>query len=114
MDAAIFLRLTYVCDGKLAHSTVLWDLLLHHKAHGLDTWRSLSASDCVAAYSSHVCSERSFHRAMLDLAECGWLEMDATIRNSKRRFRLRWLPLLAELESLSVLLPGLPLHQEST
>lgn len=103
----MFLRLVYIADGKFALATVLWDLLLHHRKQGQDAWRSFSAKDYMKTYGAEVCSERSYHNAFTDLSALGWIELDAGVRNTTRRFKLNWSVVSAELDLLSPALPGL-------
>ena len=110
LNPDFFLRLAYVCDGKFAPATVLWDLILHARRHGLDSWRSFSAADYVRTYSAHVCSRNSFDRAVVELQATGWIELDAGVRNTTRRFKFHpknWEALSTELNALNPQLPGL-------
>ena len=105
-----FLRLAYVCDGKFAPATVLWDLILHARWHGLDSWRSFSAADYVRTYTAHVCSRNSFDRAVIELHAAGFISIEPGVRNTTRRFKLHplnWVALCVDLNALNPQLPGL-------
>lgn len=112
-----FLRLAYVCDGKFAPATVLWDLILHARRHGLDSWRSFSAADYVRTYSADVSSERSYHRSFDELESAGFIDIEPGVRNTTRRFKLHpqnWEALCTELRELNPQLPGLVKETDAT
>lgn len=111
MDARLMLKLLYLCDNKSAQAMVLWDALKqHHSVKKTDVWLPQSTSAYLNRYSNFTVG--SIHRAITDLSESGYLVLYASAPNTKRKIKVHFNNLFAELEQMEVQFkkfPGLEL-----
>lgn len=108
LDALFFTKLISICDGKMAESIVLWDLLKHAHERGLQAHKDASSSDYIDSYGSRHCSVRAYRRAVTDLIAEGLIDELPRGHTVAKRFFLNW-PVLAEAlaSDVDMKLPGL-------
>lgn len=107
LNSETFVKLIFVCDGQLAEATILWDLLVFHKARGLEKFRKMSATDYHSEYGTEIGSVRSIRDAVTSVTNDDLIEQAQVVRNMPRKFRLNWVALSHKLVAVNNKLPGL-------
>ncbi|MBP7565535.1 MAG: hypothetical protein KA795_05970 [Burkholderiaceae bacterium] len=107
-DAKLFVRLLAIRGGHVVEATVLWELMDHHRAIGLQIPRTLSGQTLQREYGSQfVPTVRSAQRSVEALDSDGLVEVLRTVKNTPQKLRLMWSVLADQLKSVDPRGPGL-------
>lgn len=107
LDANLFLKLMYANNHKFGQTLVLFELVRFHQENGFDKWCMRSADELMAMYPKGATNNSVIRYAIYDLIAMRIIEINPTVRNTKRQFKLRPVELLEMVSEVNPAMPGL-------